>query len=158
LTHPNFTFYQGDFFELEFPEAPFDVIVAVSAVEHVGLGAYGEDMRKENSDRKVLEAFYHLLRPEGQVILTVPFGRPKITPRYRIYDMEALGALLQGYDIDRQEYYRRFDNAVWLPVSDSELGDVDWDPAAMRTGAGGVACIAARRPRDVSQSGEGPSG
>jgi len=158
LTHPNFTFYQGDFFELDFPEAPFDVVVAVSAVEHVGLGAYGEDMRRENSDRRVLDAFYHLLRPEGQLVVTVPFGRQKITPRYRIYDMQALGALLQDYEIDRQEYYRRFDHAVWLPVSASELGDVDWDPAAMRTGVGGVACISARRTRDVSQSEEKHSG
>lgn len=49
LTHPNFTFLLGDFFEQSFTEASFDAIIAISAIEHVGLGAYGEQKKADGS-------------------------------------------------------------------------------------------------------------
>ncbi len=39
--HPNFSFRKGDFLDAEFPTAHFDAVVAISSVEHVGLGSYG---------------------------------------------------------------------------------------------------------------------
>lgn len=49
----------------------FYYIVAVSTIEHVGLGAYGDPIR-ENGDRLALENIYKLLREDGYFIITVP--------------------------------------------------------------------------------------
>src|SRR5262249_19786404 len=40
--HPGFRFVHGDFIRVRFPDAEFDAVVAVSAIEHCGLGQYGE--------------------------------------------------------------------------------------------------------------------
>jgi SAM-dependent methyltransferase len=147
LTHPNFAFLQGDFFDQDFCEKSFGAVIAISAVEHVGLGAFGEDERDAGADRQLVKSFYRLLRAGGQLILTVPFGKWNVNPRYRIYDVEALETLLEGYDIDCEEYYRRTDHSVWLPATANELAQVEWHPSGH--GAEGVALIAARRPSDV---------
>lgn len=144
LTHPNFTFRQGDFFLQTFSEAPFDATIAISAVEHVGLGVYGENKRTDGSDRQIIEAFLELLRPGGQLILTVPFGAWNINNFCRIYDNQALTALLRGYNIDFIEYYRRFDYNTWLPTTATELSQHHWSPIG--AGAEGVALISARCP------------
>lgn len=143
LTHPNFTFYQGDFFNQKFTNGSFNAIIAVSAVEHVGLGAYGETKNEKRDDHRLVEAFRDLLVPGGQFILTVPFGVGKITPRYRIYDSDALSKLTQGFHIEKEEYYRRVDFSIWLPTSREALSQKDWDPVGF--GADGLALISALR-------------
>ena len=50
LTHPNFTFYQGDFFRQTFAKRSFNAIIAISAIEHVGLGAYAEEKNEKRDD------------------------------------------------------------------------------------------------------------
>lgn len=149
LTHPNFVFRQGDFFDQDFKES-FDAVIAISAVEHVGLGAFGEDEREAGADRQLVESFSRLLRAGGQLILTVPFGKWNVNPRYRVYDVEALEILLEGFDIDCEEYYRRTNQSVWLPATANELAQVEWYPSGH--GAEGVAMIAARRPGGVLEA------
>ncbi len=41
FSHPNLVFFQGDVLNLK--ETGFDAVVALSTLEHVGLGAYGEE-------------------------------------------------------------------------------------------------------------------
>jgi SAM-dependent methyltransferase len=140
--HPNLRFYQGDFFDVTFDEAPFDVIIAISAIEHVGLGWYGEKIRPEKSDADLIDAFVKILKPEGQLIITVPFGVKKITPSYRIYDRSSLLGILKRFDIEDEEYYYRQNKSIWLPCSHIYLEATDWDPQG--NGAEGVALISAR--------------
>lgn len=62
--HPNFSFRKEDFLDAEFPDAHFDAVVAVSSVEHVGLGSYGSPAY-ENGDVSVIREFRRVLRPGG---------------------------------------------------------------------------------------------
>ena len=146
LSHPNFSFLQGDFFDNPFEPKSFDAIIAVSAVEHVGLGAYSEAKKDRNSDSELVDMFYSLLRPGGQLILTVPFGRQKYTKFYRIYDSVSLGKLLRKFVVECEEYYVREGFSIWMPTSAAKLSEVDWLPTG--AGSGGVALISARRPQN----------
>jgi 2-polyprenyl-3-methyl-5-hydroxy-6-metoxy-1,4-benzoquinol methylase len=140
----NFTFYQGNFFELDLPEKSFDAVIAVSVVEHIGLGAYGETRREAETDDQLLDRFYKLLTPGGQLILTVPFGTWAITPFYRIYDEEALHKLLHHFVSECEEYYSRTDSVNWSRTTATDLSKKKWEPDGQ--GADGVALISARRP------------
>lgn len=142
ISHPNLLFYQGNYFNIEFSDSYFDAIIAVSAVEHAGLGAYGEKI-VEDADKYLLQSFFRQLKQGGQLIITVPFGKSKITPKYRIYDHNTLKGLLEGYLIDIEEYYLRHNYSEWLPSNMMELESFDWEP--IQIGAEGVVCIAAQR-------------
>lgn len=146
LKHPNLRLYQGDIFNTRLEEAPFDAIIAVSAIEHVGLGAYGEPKRTEDRvDYQLTRLFYELLVPDGQLIMTVPFGKRKITPRYRIYDSKSLHEILIDFDIVEESYYSRENYSEWHPTTASVLEQIDWEPKKLFTGSDGVVCLSANR-------------
>ena len=48
-----------------------DYIIAISSIEHVGLGAYG-DSQKESGDRIAMKTLHRKLKPSGQLIITLP--------------------------------------------------------------------------------------
>lgn len=76
----------------------FYYIVAISTIEHVGLGAYG-DPKRENGDRLAMENIYKLLREDGFVILTIPM-RHWFSPTGRGYNMYQFKKLIEGlFDI-----------------------------------------------------------
>lgn len=85
-----------DYFRFEFscfPHVPpiFNYIVAVSSIEHVGLGAFG-DVAKPNGDRLALETIHRLLIDEGFFIMTVPMAhwRCETARGYSLLDIRNL--------------------------------------------------------------------
>jgi len=71
--HPRFTFIQADACRMPFPDASFDAAIAVSAIEHIGLGAYGDPVQ-EGADSKAIKEIRRVLKPGGKFILTTPFA------------------------------------------------------------------------------------
>jgi SAM-dependent methyltransferase len=142
-THPGFRFLHGDFFQAGFLDHEFDAVVAVSAVEHCGLGAYGE-MSGLNDDVRTMREIFRVLRPGGRLLLTVPYGRPGRTSWYRVYDRASLARLLEGFEVDRIEYYVGRERRDWRPGSEVEVADVDSVTPGFTQG---VACVVAIKPR-----------
>ncbi len=143
--HPNFSFVNGDICGQFEPES-FDAVIAVSSIEHTGLGAYGEKSFNEG-DKIVLNEIYRILKKEGQLLLTVPFGRRYQGKWYRVYDSEALPYLLSNLHIVSEEYYCRIDGKFWIPVRKQDLydmpsGDEEDNPYETENG---VALIDARK-------------
>jgi SAM-dependent methyltransferase len=124
LSHPNFTFHQVDLLQppLPFQAASFDIVTAVSCVEHFGLGAY-RDTIETGGDQRILGILHGLLKPEGQLLLTVPFGRRGQTAKHRIYDSAGLQRILQGFVIRAAHYFRRHEGG-WAPATAEELAEV----------------------------------
>lgn len=141
MTHPNLTVVQGDFLTRGFASGEFDAVVAISAVEHCGLGGYGE-AAGVGGDRPVVEEMHRILRPGGRLLLTVPYGRAGRTSWYRVYDRASLAALLAGFRVVRTDYYRGLDRHGWQPV---DAGDLDGVDSVTRGFVQGVACAAAER-------------
>lgn len=117
LTHPNFKFKKGDIRTFTFPDK-FDIVTAISTVEHIGLGYY-LDSKGEQGDCEAVAAMRKLLKPKGLLVISVPFGKPAETESYRSYDRLAIDKLLSGFMIE-QVYYFGSKGKKWLPIG--ELG------------------------------------
>ena len=116
---PGLRFVRGDLLASSdaelLPQTSFDAITCISAIEHFGLGRYG-DIEDVDGDIKALAKLRDYLKPSGLLILTVPFGRGAIAfPAHRIYDRSRLARLTTGFatldevffgPVERPEVYR----------------------------------------------------
>ncbi len=142
FVHRNLRFIQEDFLKTKLPGGGFDAVIAVSAVEHCGLGAYGDE-RYQQGDEAVVREMFRVLRPQGRLLLTVPYGRAGETSWYRVYDKQALATLLLEFKIVKAEYYVGMNRTEWRPVGEAELADVDSVAPGFSQG---VACLVAVKP------------
>ena len=99
-----FEFIAGDFLELDLRPG-FDVIVACSVVEHMGLaGRYGS-REDADADLKAMRKIAGLLAAGGQLFLTVPVGLDALCkPWHRVYGRQRLPRLLEEFDIQRYRF------------------------------------------------------
>ena len=75
-------------------EENFDYIIAISTIEHIGLGAYGDD-KIENGDRLAIEKLYNWLKPNGYFIITIP-NKHLGTDTGRGYSYQDFEELIKG--------------------------------------------------------------
>lgn len=141
LRHQNFTFIKGDFQNNKFEDNTFDAVTAISAIEHCGLSDYGEG-KFEQGDHKIVKEIHRILKPKGQFIITVPFGKKGRTPGYRIYDYMSLHELLRDFKIKKEEYFIGENQKYWIPSTPKYLENID---SASKGFVQGVACIVAEK-------------
>ena len=113
----------GDIRRTKFQADFFDGVIAVSTIEHVGLGRYGDSM-DNNGDVKAVIEIRRILKKGGEFLLTVPYGKHTITPSHRVYDKNMLPSLLTGFCIVTSQCFSK-KGAVWFPSSPDELSNVD---------------------------------
>jgi SAM-dependent methyltransferase len=74
----------------------FDLVTCISALDHIGLSAYGNPADPEALEKSAHE-MWRVLRPGGQLLLTAPFGRDHVTSHpgggQRVFGIDALRAL-----------------------------------------------------------------
>ena len=120
--HPNLTVYGGPLEEFEAAE-PFDAVVLLSTIEHLGIGHYA-DGTEENAaaDLEAMRITAGLTAPNGKLVLTTPYGPSDVTELERIYDRADLERLLDGWEIERASVGRKVDETTWTIEAD-ELVD-----------------------------------
>lgn len=134
VAHPNLTVAAVRLEDNE-PAAPYDAVVALSAVEHFGLGHY-EAGPPSQDDRAALAQLRDLVRPGGRLVLTVPFAaRASVDAFQRVYDLAALDELLAGWQVEERRAAWQVERTQW------RLGTCE-DPLGVR----GVALVAAVAP------------
>lgn len=93
------TVIAGDVMVQDVP-APFDWIVSISAIEHVGLGHYANDPKKADGDSIAIRRAYDWLVPGGWLYFDVPYNPATyevVGTSHRVYDDAAIQArLVQG--------------------------------------------------------------
>jgi SAM-dependent methyltransferase len=120
----NFTFVQGNLEHMPFDNDFFDIITAVSTIEHIGLGRYG-DLISPHGDKTAVEEIRRIVKPGGKVIVTIPCGKDTIcysregVPLGRVYSSTSLVELLSGFKILEMSYIVK-KKGIWLPASMSE--------------------------------------
>jgi SAM-dependent methyltransferase len=84
---------QGDVLTHEFPPESFDLVVLVSAVEHIGLGGYDADPQSVDGDCLTMLRVRQWLKPGGLCYFDVPYrinGTYEVRSKFRIYHPESL--------------------------------------------------------------------
>jgi hypothetical protein len=113
-------------------------------MEHIGLGWYG-DPCDVSRDHSVMKRIYDLLKPNGRLLVTVPFGRHALTPLHRIYDGESLRALVHGFQIKKIQYGVKVDSKRWVsPVTEEKASQQRHGPVS--NGPSAVAMILCVKP------------
>jgi len=101
--HPNFFMYINDIvYPYHIHESTFDVITAISSVEHFGLDIYGNKAIYDDYDVITLKNIHNRLKNKGLLFLTVPYtyGKPYIMNKAaRVYNWESLCKLLERFKI-----------------------------------------------------------
>lgn len=118
--HPNLAFRQTDLFDLGLSPSSLDLVINCSTVEHIGLGRYGDDSTRDG-DLAAMRLLASSLRPSGTMLLTVPAGRDAVfEPWHRVYGEDRLPRLLEGYRMEREEFWTKDAQGRWTSVPRSE--------------------------------------
>lgn len=143
----------GDALALPFRPGTFDLIFAISVIEHIGRdnSVYGgrEQPTRQFGDLQAAAGLASLLRPGGRLLITAPFGRLEDHGWFIQFDLRRIQALTQALlessscQLTLAEYYA-YATYGWIgPVDPAALCQVEY-----RTGfsAGAVACLEFTRP------------
>lgn len=110
IKYPNFKFVRGDIRKTRFPSNHFDAVVAVSAIEHVGV----IDSDYEG-DKKALKEIMRILKPNGIILVTIPVvAKPLMTEYSRFYDITLLNALFSGFNVLKKSIFMRDEQGYWI--------------------------------------------
>ncbi len=123
LTHPNFQFVRGDINSLNFKQKKYDIITCISTLEHIGLGVYGDRLGQEG-DSKALSVMYKLLKPDGIILVTVPFGKKGKTDWYRSYDWVSLAKVFKNLRILNTLFYKER-AGKWIPIQQNQAAKIN---------------------------------
>ena len=96
----------------------FDAAAIVSTLEHVGVGFYDSKVDPED-DLALMDRLRALVRREGRVVLTVPYGRPEADRLQRVYDHARLRLVTSGWTIEREAYAIR-EGRTWRHATEAE--------------------------------------
>lgn len=134
--HPYFSFVRGDILGCSFRESSFDIVTAISTIEHVGLGRY-KDPFCTDGDKKAMKEIARILKVGGKAIIAVPFGRSdtvylKGGPSHIIYDSSSLEKLSEDFRIVKEFFWVRRDEC-WLLATKSEAERVKSEATDIRS-------------------------
>jgi hypothetical protein len=115
--HPNVTVSQEPVERWTGPVEPLHAVFALSSVAGLGLDRDGP---VADLDRQVIDLFRKWLRPDGLLVLTVPFGEWSVGRRTRTYDDAHLAELLGDWEIVERRVMERIDDHVWRLVEPGE--------------------------------------
>ncbi len=140
------------------PEEPYQTIVSVSTVEHVGQtcspsGQFGEQRVASDLEAplKAIAKIYDLLAPGGRALITVPFGKLTDGGWYIQFGSEYLDLLVTKYALPQEALSVHFLKCLarepgwnnpyqlWSEAAEEELADVKYD--SIRGGARAIAVI-----------------
>jgi SAM-dependent methyltransferase len=95
--------------------AVFDAAVALSSIEHFGLGAYGAPRGEVRLDHAALSDIRERLTPSGVLVLTVPCAPASSNDDFqRIYSLRELREMLSAWNlVDLSVAWRR-DRVTWV--------------------------------------------
>ncbi|MFW9773016.1 MAG: class I SAM-dependent methyltransferase, partial [Candidatus Thorarchaeota archaeon] len=114
LKHPNLTFHQTNLLNFE-EEEKFDYIISISVLEHIGLKAY-KQARNEFALKEICKKLSKLLKLDGKLIVTVPFGKKYEDDFMRSFTYEEISSLFDQGDLKLiyEEYFFRDNSNNWI--------------------------------------------
>ena len=132
LSHPHLEVVVAEMQRWE-PNRTFDAVVCLSTIEHIGLGAYGEEKDDERADILAMARIRACTAPGGLLLLTTPFGTARTDAFTRVYDRSRLNELLTGWDVADLTIARRESPTSWIVADDANESDDETESVALVT-------------------------
>jgi SAM-dependent methyltransferase len=135
----------SDLRHLPYADGYFDTVVSISTLEHVGMDnvGYGTDAPRAYDPAREMDLaireLVRVLRPNGALLVTVPYGRREDHGSFRQLDrsdIERLVAAAAGGEAEISVY--RYSNTGWLASDLENAADARYRPGFA---AEAVACI-----------------
>ena len=151
LCSPHISYVYGDLRETVLRDAWFDTIVCLSTIEHVGMDniKYTDNhiFREQNqrSYAAAMQEFHRLLKPEGQLLLTVPYGRSQNLGWMQQFDEPGLQKLIDTFDgTCRERQYYKSGPGGWQIATPAECTECTYveNERPHYNQASAVACVA----------------
>lgn len=99
ITLDNLECRSADLLKLPFEDNSLQSLSCMHAVEHVGLGRYGDDIDPEG-DLKAISELKRVLKKGGNLLFVVPVGKPKVQFNgHRIYSYDMVMEYFEGYEL-----------------------------------------------------------
>jgi O-antigen chain-terminating methyltransferase len=144
----------GDVLAAPFRPGVFDLIFAVSVIEHIGrdnsVYCAGGTGTREAGDLDAGARLADLLRPGGRLLITVPFGRCEDHGWFVQYDQQRIRALVEATrcELVVAEFYA-YGLSGWNgPLDPASIGNVAYRSESYAAGA--VACLELSRKEPCS--------
>ncbi len=128
-----------------FQSNTFDIIWCISALEHFGMdnSGYTKDSVVEGQmAARALCEMVRVLKPEGQLLVTVPYGKSENHGWFRNFDQNSLTELLNSVRSDvlaHKWFFHHLRNSGWALATPEDLVEVSY----AEEGNSGAAAIAA---------------
>lgn len=129
---------QGSLLALPLDDRSVASLSCMHAVEHVGLGRYGDPLDPEG-DLKAMAELQRVVAPGGQLLFVVPVGKPRVQfNAHRIYAYEHIVEAFSELELEQ----------FALIPDEPETGHlmVDASPALVAEQKHGCGCFLFRRP------------
>ena len=146
INDSNLTIVQQDIRNTNFPDNFFDIVTAISTIEHVGLGNKNSELQ---GDRDAVREIKRILKTSGKFLITMPFGKPGLwlqnnVPQFRVYNFDLLEKLLDGFIIEKEKYGVCV-NGNWRISTRVEAENIDSLDQRIWHSSKAVAMVLARR-------------
>ena len=141
MVWPGLTSVEGGIFKAKLREGSFDGATCISTIEHVGLGRFGDEPDPDG-DLACMERMHQLLKPDGLLILTMPYGHPTVVfPAHRVYSPYRLQRLTKGFELLEKRFFAPLEKPrSWVPCNEEDTYKVD-----LRVTHATICCLLRRR-------------
>ncbi len=135
--HKRISYVYGDLRDLPFRDNFFEEIVCQSTIEHIDMdnSMYGYDLKstlelvtnKSYEYLKVIEELFRVLKIEGQLLLTFPFGKFENHRFFQQFDDEMLQRVFDLFEAkgDITADYFKYEKEGWRFAKKNELSQVE---------------------------------
>ena len=126
ISDSSIKFSVGDIRKTNYEDNYFDVISCISTLEHIGVsGRYGSD-EDHQGDLKAVKEMARIIKPDGTMLITVPYGINDVLPINKLYNKERINELFNGFssiEIEYKKYFGKFN--LWLTTDEVEAAKTD---------------------------------